>query len=370
MRFNKPGGRLRLHPDDYYGFGIDRGGIKERWLSVMWDCGREQYIYTGDDITGNNIDLESQNISLKDFLDELGAELVGDELMARHGGFPVHGKFFDYGEPLFHHLHLRFEDAARYGQAGKPEAYFFPAQLNNHAGTFPHTYFGFSPGTTREAVRERLRGYDDGDTRLTELSRAYRLELGTGWYTPPGVLHAPGSYLTYEVQWNSTSGAVYENIPAGEVIPSDGLKRFSPDGKTLDMDAAMGLLDWDINVDPLYKENYFRPPVLAAEDGNHMEKWITYNNPYFSAKEVTVFPGKAAVLKDTAAYGCVLVQGYGTLGGYAAETPQMIRLGQPTADEYFVSERAARDGVVIKNGSTLEPLVILKHFADNHLFTV
>ena len=31
--FSTPGRRLRLHPDDYYPFGKDRGGIDERWLS-------------------------------------------------------------------------------------------------------------------------------------------------------------------------------------------------------------------------------------------------------------------------------------------------------------------------------------------------
>ena len=28
-----PGRRIKLHPDDYYVLGSDRGGISERWLS-------------------------------------------------------------------------------------------------------------------------------------------------------------------------------------------------------------------------------------------------------------------------------------------------------------------------------------------------
>ena len=28
-----PGRRLKLHPDDYYALGANRGGIDERWLS-------------------------------------------------------------------------------------------------------------------------------------------------------------------------------------------------------------------------------------------------------------------------------------------------------------------------------------------------
>ena len=32
-RFGKAGHRLKLHPDDYYALGIERGSIKERWFS-------------------------------------------------------------------------------------------------------------------------------------------------------------------------------------------------------------------------------------------------------------------------------------------------------------------------------------------------
>jgi len=31
--FMHPGRRLRLHPDDLYAFGAQRGGINERWFS-------------------------------------------------------------------------------------------------------------------------------------------------------------------------------------------------------------------------------------------------------------------------------------------------------------------------------------------------
>ena len=31
--FLQPGQRLKLHPDDTYAYGLDRGGIDERWFS-------------------------------------------------------------------------------------------------------------------------------------------------------------------------------------------------------------------------------------------------------------------------------------------------------------------------------------------------
>jgi len=358
-KFSKPGFRLKLHPDDYYSFGMERGAIKERLLaSVMANA---NYIDTG---TGES------SITLRDVVSELGAGLIGHELMQKHGTFPIHAKFFDYGEPLFHHVHLGFEAAAKVGQFGKPEAYYYPLQMNNHPGTFPHTYFGFDPSTTKEMVKERLRNFDKMDTRITELSRAFRLELGTGWYVPPGVLHAPGSYCTYEPQWNSNSGAVYENVTAGEINAMDSIKQSCPEGKKDDMDYIMSLIDWGKNVDPHFKGKYFRPPIVCTTESTHMEKWITYNNKYFSAKELTVYPGQTVTVKDEAAYGCVFVQGHGKFGVFDAETPTMIRFGQRTADEYFVSEQAARNGVTISNPSQFEPIVVLKHFADNHLYNI
>jgi hypothetical protein len=44
----------------------------------------------------------------------------------------------------------------------------------------------------------------------------------------------------------------------------------------------------------------------------------------------------------------------------------MLRYGQLSADEYFVSEPAAKAGVTITCESQYEPLVMLKHFGPNH----
>ena len=44
----------------------------------------------------------------------------------------------------------------------------------------------------------------------------------------------------------------------------------------------------------------------------------------------------------------------------------MLRYGQLSADEYFVGEPAAKEGILIENHSDFEPLVILKHFGPNN----
>ena len=36
--FLQPGKRLKLHPDDLYAFGLNRGGIDERWFASTTPC--------------------------------------------------------------------------------------------------------------------------------------------------------------------------------------------------------------------------------------------------------------------------------------------------------------------------------------------
>lgn len=366
-RFAVAGRRLRLHPDDYYALGTARGSIKERWFSSVVPCmngplapADEGLSYVAAGEAGK------QRFTLRDAQDELGAQLVGQRLMDDCGGWPMYSKFFDYDTPLFHHLHLDFAAAARVGRLGKPESYYFPPQLNNHLGRFPVTYFGFDPETTKAQVRRRLEMYLTGDNRITELSRAYRIELGTGWFTPAGVIHAPGSVLTYEPQWNSDVNSVYENIASDEVYPYDFLTENCPPDRQMDLDYVMSLLDWEKNVDPYYRRTFFRPKVHAQGGDGWYESWVSYANDYVAAKELTIQPGAAAIVKDGAAYGCIVVQGRGAFGGFDTEACCMLRFGQMSGDEFFVSEQAARAGVRIENKSPWEPLVILKHFGPNH----
>jgi mannose-6-phosphate isomerase class I len=347
-RFSKAGLRLRLHPHDYYALGTKRGSIKERWFSSVIPAmnGELAPADEGMSYVLPFSDKLEEKFTLKSAVDELKESIIGRELFAKYGTWPMYSKFFDYQAPLFHHLHLGFEDAKRVGRLGKPEAYYYPPQMNNYPGEFPHTYFGFDPDVTKDMIRDRLMNYENGDIRITELSRAYRIELGTGWYTPPGVVHAPGSYLTYEPQWNSDVNSVYEN------------KR--------DIDYVISLMDWEKNIDPNYKKHYFRAPVVIHSDEKYTEKWITYANDYIAAKEMAIQPGQTVTIKDKAAYGCIIIQGHGKFGVYDAETAVMLRFGQASSDEYFVSENAAKEGVKITNNSKFEPMVILKHFGPNN----
>lgn len=366
--FCVPGRRIKLHPDDYYVLGGERGGIDERWFSSTTPAkngpltgeneGLSHIVFTDED--GNE-----HQFLLKDAVDELKGELIGDRLWDEYKGWPMYSKFFDNMGPLPHHLHHNDEQAALIGQLGKPEAYYFPPQVNNHGGDFPYTFIGIAPGTSKEQIKECLMNFTKGDNKITNYSSAYRLEPGTGWDVPPGLLHAPGSLCTYEPQKASDVFAMYQSLVNEAIIPEELLWNGTPKDRIGDYDQLMEAIDWELNTDPQMMANRFMRPKPVHENiqtEGYSEVWVCYKNEAFSAKELTVFPGQTVTIKDSAAYGLIMMQGHGKMGDWDIETPTMIRYGQLTNDEFFVSEKAAMEGVVITNLSSTDPIVMLKHF--------
>jgi len=371
--FCVPGRRIKLHPDDYYVLGGQRGGIDERWLSSTTPA-------QNGPLTGKNEGLSAvvftdgrkeEQILLKDVIDELKGEIIGDRLWNEHESWPMYSKFFDNMGPLPHHIHHNDEHAAKIGQKGKPEAYYFPPQLNNHGGDFPYTFFGIAPGTTKEQIRECLVNFTKGDNKLTNYSQAFRLEPGTGWDVPPGMLHAPGSMCTYEPQKASDVFAMYQSLVNEAIIPEELLWNGTPEDRKGDFDQLMEVIDWDLNVNPdILETRFMRPlpvrPVDEMQADGYVENWVCYKSDAFSAKELTILPGQTVTIKDSACYGMIVMQGHGKFGQWDIETPALIRYGQLTNDEFFVSEKAAMEGVRVTNPSTTDPIVILKHFGPEN----
>ncbi len=280
-------------------------------------------------------------------------------------------KFFDNKGALPHHIHHRDQHARLVNQPGKPEAYYFPVQVNNYGADFPYTFFGIRPGTTKEQLKTCLKNFTKGDNHITDLSAAYRLTPGTGWDVPAGILHAPGSLCTYEPQFASDVFAMYQSLVGDAIVSEDLLWKDSPPDRRGDYDYLIEVVDWEANTDPQFAEHHFmapRPVNSTIDPGaaGYAENWICYKNSSYSAKELTVLPGRTVTVKDGAAYGLIVLQGHGKMGVWDIETPAIIRFGQLTMDEFFVSEDAAKNGVAIHNPSPTDPIVMLKHFGPEN----
>jgi hypothetical protein len=363
--FLHPGKRIKLHPDDWYAYGGHRGGIDERWFGSTTEAANEGRVWHEG---LSFISHQGKQFLLRDAVQEMGARLIGASMYNTYNRWPVYSKFFDNMGPIPHHMHQRAEDAALVGQEGKPESYYFSPQMNNVDNNFSYTFMGLEPGTTKAQLRRCLENWSKGDNGILDLSKAYRLKRGSGWLIPPGVLHAPGSLCTYEPQWGSDVFGMFQSLVEGRIVPWSLLVKDMPPDKHQDLDFIIGQLDWEKNVDTHFKDHNYLEPIQAAAGDGWEDLWIVYGlvdgKQLFTARELTLQPGAKCVLKDGGASGWITVQGTGRIGKLALETPSMIRFGEETQDEVFITHEAASRGVEVEN-TGLEPLVSLRYFGPD-----
>src|SRR6186997_2241209 len=224
--FMIPGRRLKLHPDDLYALGGDRGGINERWFSSTTNADNGPGTPADEGLSYVR-QADGSRFLLRDAVAEAGDLLLGQDVMSREGGWNVLCKFFDNMGPIPHHMHQSEEQAQLLGHKGKPEAYYFPPQYN------------------KTEVRRCLENWNRGDNGILNLSRAFRLEVGTGWQIDPRILHAPGSLVTYEPQVNSDVFAMFQSEVEGRITPRALLTKDAPPQHHDDLDYIVELLDWD-----------------------------------------------------------------------------------------------------------------------------
>ncbi len=363
--FLHPGRRIKLHPNDMYAYGAHRGGIDERWFASTTHADNEG---AADDEGMSYVVYNGDRFLLKDAIEALGAEIIGKEIWNKYKKWPVYSKFFDNMGPIPHHMHQTDEQAALVGQIGKPEAYYFPPQLNYVGNNFPYTFFGLEPGTTKADIRRCLERWSEGDNGLLDYSKAYRLNPGTGWLVDPAILHAPGSLVTYEPQWGSDVFGMYQSLVEGREVPWSLLVKDMPKEKHQDLDFIVDQLAWEKNVDPNFRDNHYLEPIPDGDTASegYVDRWIVYgkidSEQRFSAKELTVEPGAKVTIKDNGASGLIVTQGRGRINKMTLECPALIRFGQETEDEVFITQDAARAGVVFENLSDKDPLVTLRYF--------
>ena len=367
-----PGKRLKLDPNDLYHAGADHGGVCERWLASTGMADNGALTLENEGLSFVALCDGAHRVTLKEAIELLGEEILGKEVMDKYGCLQAFAKFYDFTAPIPFHVHLMEEEAQKVGAHSKPEAYYFPRELNAIDYHSAYTYFGLLPGTTREDLVEALRNWGKwGDNRITEYSMAYKLKLGTGWNIPAGILHAPGSFVTYEPQRVSDTSSFWESMVHDKYMEHDMLTKFYVEEKQEDLSYIADSIDWEANLDPEFKKNHYHEPIPVRDleemrKEGYEERWVVYGSADFSAKELVVLPGQTVTIRDSAAYGLIMMQGYGLMNGMNIETPAMIGYEDLTADEMYVCANAAKNGVVIQNFSKTNPIVMLKHFGPGN----
>ena len=98
---------------------------------------------------------------------------------------------------------------------------------------------------------------------------------------------------------------MYQSMVDGRPVPWDLLVKDVPPEHHHDLDYLLDMIDWPANLDPEFGRNRQFHPIPVREEasmreGGYVEKWVTYSRPVYSAKELTVLPGRTATITDAA----------------------------------------------------------------------
>ncbi len=345
-------GRLGLR--DYYA-GSSRGWMCERWLASSVEAVNPVKV-ENEGLSFISFTQKPAKLLLRDAFKILPGELLGDKYAAEHGNrFGVLTKVLDIGTPIPWHVHAREEDAKKYwNMNGKDEAYYYLE--TEEKGPFPYSHIAVHPHVGEEDLIPLLKKWNDD--RVLDLSPAYRLNIGEGFYVFAGVPHAPGTALTLEIQEESDVYNILQAVCGDRRIPREDMLRGLPNEESV-----AGLIDWRRSRDPFFYKKYHVVPteVEALElEGKAVEHWVFPPNRTrkFCGKETRLFPGETVESVENNAYLAFVWKGEGKIGNLRVQ-------GQnPGLDELFVSADAATQPHKIVNTGK-EDLVLYKIFGPD-----
>jgi hypothetical protein len=356
--FLPPGRRLGL-ADEAYDLG-ERGYLCERWLASTTKADNR----IGPQDEGlSYLALEgSERISLKEAVESDPVAIMGESYASTHAGLGRLAKIFDYSTRLPLHLHQRQEHAALVGQRSKDEAYYFPGGVD--MGPHPETFLGVHPWIAEENSYDVLLPYLEAwdSDLILQHTRGYTQVAEEGFLVPSGMLHAPGSALTIELQEDSDVFSMLQALNAGTIISKDLLwKDVRPeDRETKGERFILELIDWEENGDPyLFENHHLSPqPIGATRQPGCEEAWIYYDTPKFSGKRLVVEPGCSFTSVDNGVHSVLVWRGSGTYGG------SEVRGQEPGLDELLVTHERATRGVEVRNTGR-EAMLAIKFFGPD-----
>jgi hypothetical protein len=356
--FLKPGRRLGLAEKEY-AVG-PRGFICERWLASETEADNTVK-FPNEGLSF--LDIEGEEILLRDAIAACGELLMGRHYAAGHTGLGRLAKIYDFESRIFFHYHQTAADARKLGHNSKEESYYFPTGVD--VGKHPETFFGVHPyiveqGKQYEVLLPYLQKWD-GDGILSA-SRAYLNVPGEGFHLQAGILHAPGTALTIELQESSDVMGVLQAVVDGVQQSKNLLYKDIP-REEVEKKAERAALDqllWEENGDPYFYENHHTPPVAipSPDPSTGFEEWIYYDTTKYSGKRLVVRPGKEFSTVDKGVHNVLVWRGKGKVDGLDIEG------GNFRADELLVSHDRAVAGTTYENTGSAD-LEIIKFFGPD-----
>ena len=356
--FLPPGKRLGMKEEEY-DMG-ERGFITERWLGSETNADNR----IGPEDEGlSYLEVEGESILLKDAVGVCGQLIMGEQYAKTHKGLGRLAKIYDFESRIFYHIHQMREDASKVGKNPKEEAYYFLEDVD--MGKHPETFFGVHPYLVEGGKQyETLLPYlvDWNSDLILKHARAYLNVAGEGFHLPSGVLHAPGTALTLELQEDSNVFSMLQaklnnKIHSKELLFKDVSKE---DRAKYGERVILEQIDWKICGDPYFYENRHTEPQLVekTKQNEGFEEWIYYNTTKFSGKKVTIKPKSTFKSVDNGVYNILVWKGSGKIDGHEVKGKNF------GIDEVLVIHEKATQGFVIENTGS-EELVLFKFFGPD-----
>jgi len=351
-----PGRRLGLDPQDY-DLG-ERGFVCERWLASTTHA--DNVIGPEDEGISYIRAAEGRRINLAHAVEAAPDLIMGKAYSATHEGLGRLAKIFDFGARIPYHIHPPADQAALVGRRSKDEAYYFPPGID--MGAHPETFFGVHPYIARGPKEAILLPYLErwNDDAILQHAFAYKQVPEEGFYIDSGILHAPGTALTIELQEDSDTLAMLQALNAGTVISKDLLYKdvSDADRAALGERAVLRWIDWEANGDPEFhqRRRILPTPSLVAEGVE--EAWIFCGSRKFSGKRLRLSPGARMTSIEHGVYSLLAWRGTGTVAGVD------VHGGRPGDDELLVVHDVATQPHEIANLGQDE-LLIVKFFGPD-----
>jgi hypothetical protein len=351
------GGRRIGLAESEYDVG-KRGMISERWLASTTHADNA---YGPEDEGISSIRTASgERINLKSAVEHAPECILGDAYAAEHSGLGRLAKIYDFNSRIPFHIHPPLDQAQRVGRNSKDEACYFPPGVP--LGPHPESFLGLHPSLTQETMSDYFldewRRWDSD--HVLSYSRAYLNVAEGGFYIPSGVLHAPGTALTIELQEDSDTLAMLQGVNDGRPVTKDLLFKdvSEADRATLGERALLEWIDWQENLDPYFYENHrIEPRVLSSSDC-HEEAWILYGSRKFSGKRLLLRPGGHYESTERGVFNLLVWSGSGTIGGVP------VVGGKPDNDELLIVHDRAIAPIEYVNDSD-EDMIVIKFFGPD-----
>ena len=219
--------------------------------------------------------------------------------------------------PIPPHVHSGNVIDGKMTGPGKLEAYFFPPTEKIRDTVI--TRLGVKKGVTKDDVKQRLTRFGKDDS-MYELLQEYVVRPYDCWTIPAGTLHAPGPWVTVEIQlpqddFNLAGWRLAERTSDRELYETMVLR-----GLKDEEEFAAQAINWETTSDNDFEKNNRRTIEVLAQGAWGRRYRIFFGTFYGEGWEIKA--GHEITFEKRRAVGGVLWEGSGLINGNHLGTAQ------------------------------------------------